>query len=268
MSAKEPVMSNDNIFNRIPDLNYTESAAKPCPEVFDELIRSRRSVRVYDQEQEIPEAVIRQVLSWALLAPNSSNLQCWEFIWVKDQEKKRELAKLCFDQPAARTAKELIVAVAKPSLWKSHAQLMLKHFDEQEAKGQVVPKSARQYYQKIVPFVYTQGPLSIIGLIKKPFIFLVGLFKIVPRQPTSLGELKKWAVKSTALASQNFMLGMSAHGFDTCPMEGFDETRVKKLLGLKRLDEVVMVISAGMRATNGVYGPRIRFEEKQFIRVI
>lgn len=261
-------MSNENIFNRIPDLNYTETAAKPCPDIFDQLIQSRRSVRVYDEHAQVPEAVMKQVLSWALLAPNSSNLQCWEFIWVRNPETKKQLAKLCFNQPAARTAKELVVAVAKPGDWKLHAKMMLALFDEQAAKGQKVPQSARDYYQKIAPFVYTQGPLGLFGLIKKPLIFLTGLFKLVPRQPTSLGELKKWAVKSTALATQNFMLGMSAHGFDTCPMEGFDEKRVKKLLGLSRLDEVVMVISAGKRAPNGIYGPRLRFEEKQFIRII
>jgi len=261
-------LSKDNIFNQIPDLNYTESAAKPCPEVFDELIRARRSVRVYDENAAVPEEVMRQVLSWTLMAPNSSNLQCWEFIWIKDDSKKSQLAKLCFNQPAVRTAKELVVAVARPKRWKAHCKLMLDNFAKQEAAGHIVPDSAKTYYKKIAPFVYTQGPLGIVGLLKKILISLVGIFKIVPRQPMSLGELKKWAVKSTALATQNFMLGMSAHGFDTCPMEGFDEKRVKKMFDLGCMDEVVMVISVGKRASSGVYGPRIRFEENRFIRIV
>jgi nitroreductase len=62
-----------------------------------------------------------------------------------------------------------------------------------------------------------------------------------------------WANKSCALACENFMLGMSAHGFDTCPMEGYDSSRVKKILGLHSGDEVVMVISAGKRDQKGVY---------------
>ena len=40
--------------------------------------------------------------------------------------------------------------------------------------------------------------------------------------------MKVWSQKTTALACQNFMLSMRAYGYDTCPMEGLDSTRVKK----------------------------------------
>ena len=80
--------------------------------------------------------------------------------------------------------------------------------------------------------------------------------------------MRIWANKSCALACQNFMLGISAQGFDTCPMEGFDSKRVKKLLSLGCKDDIVMVISVGRRAPNGVYGPRLRFPEAQFIKEV
>jgi nitroreductase len=80
--------------------------------------------------------------------------------------------------------------------------------------------------------------------------------------------MRVWAHKSTALACENIMLGFSAFGFDTCPMEGFDSARVKKVLNLGRESEICMVISAGKRAKNGVYGPRIRFGKEQFVKVI
>jgi nitroreductase len=38
------------------------------------------------------------------------------------------------------------------------------------------------------------------------------------------------AQKSAALAAQNFMISMAAVNYDTCPMEGFDSLRVKKIL--------------------------------------
>lgn len=260
-------MGNDNIFNRVPDLNYHEPAPTAQAESFRQMIQTRRSIRVYD-ETPIPEEVMQEVLEWSLLAPNSSNLQCWEIQWIRDDKKRAKLAELCFNQPAARTAPELVVFVARPKLWRAHARQMIAEFKRQESTGQLVPKSAWEYYRKIVPFVYAQGPFGLFGLIKKPLIFVMGLFQLVPRQPTSWEQLKKWASKSTALACQNFMMGMNAHGFDTCPMEGFDESRVKKLLGLKYRDEVVMIISAGRRAPKGVYGPRIRFPKEQFIKQV
>ena len=78
--------------------------------------------------------------------------------------------------------------------------------------------------------------------------------------------MKVWGHKSTALACAQFMLGMRAHGFDTCPMEGFDVVRVKKLLGLPRGADVTMVISAGKRAEGGIYGDRFRFDQSLIVK--
>ncbi|WP_313791584.1 nitroreductase family protein [Allomuricauda sp. SCSIO 64092] len=54
------------------------------------------------------------------------------------------------------------------------------------------------------------------------------------------------------------MISMAAIGYDTCPMEGSDTLRIKKILGLPWGAEINMVIGCGVRAENGVYGPRFR----------
>jgi nitroreductase len=64
------------------------------------------------------------------------------------------------------------------------------------------------------------------------------------------------------------MLAMSAQGFDTCPMEGFDKNRVAKILKLKGSSNIVMVISAGKRANDGVWGERIRFAKTESVFVV
>ena len=54
------------------------------------------------------------------------------------------------------------------------------------------------------------------------------------------------------------MISMSAIGYDTCPMEGFDSKKVKQILGLPRGAEITMVVSCGVRDQLGVYGPQFR----------
>src|SRR5690606_10848010 len=120
----------------------------------------------------------------------------------------------------ARTASELVVAVARRNTWPKINKLMLEEFDR---AGDKVPQIARNYYQKLVPFVYNQGPLGVMGLFKRILFFGRGLFTPTPRAPKSKADMRVWSVKSTALACENFMLAMTAQGFDTCPMEGFDE---------------------------------------------
>ena len=253
----------DSIFNKIPELKHIEEVKPVSVEFFANTIHNRRSVRVYTDEK-VPEAIMQEVLDWGLLAANSSNLQCWRFYWVKNPEKKKALVEALLSQPAARTAQELIVAVAQLDGWKTTRMQMLEEF----SKHDDVPESVLAYYKKLVPFAYTQGPLSIIGFFKRIFMTIAGLFRPIPREPKSHSDMRVWGAKSTALACQNIMMGFSAHGFDTCPMEGFDSSRVKKILDLGRNAEVTMVISVGKRAKNGVYGPRIRMPRDQFVKIV
>ena len=253
-----------SIFTEIPDIQHLEELKTVSSEAFENILHNRRSVRVYTDEK-IPSEVVEKVLDWALMAPNSSNLQCWEFYWVKHPVKKAKLIEALFSQPAARTAQELIVAVAKLETWKKNRKQMIDLFN---TSGEHIPASARAYYEKLVPVVYNQGPLGIFGPFKRIVMSIVGLFRPTPREPKSHADMRVWAHKSTALACENIMLGFSAFGYDTCPMEGHDSNRVKEILDLGSDSEICMVISAGKRAKNGVYGPRIRFPKEQFVKII
>ena len=74
------------------------------------------------------------------------------------------------------------------------------------------------------------------------------------------------AHKSAGLAAQNFMTSMAAIGYDTCPMEGSDTLRVKRILNLPGGAEINMIIGCGIRDDKGIYGPRYRvpFEDVYF----
>lgn len=264
-------MSIDSIFKDVPAMELEDDALRDGgpgdadPQAFRKLVESRRAVRVFDGTG-IPEHVVRDCLDLAMLAPSSSNLQPWEFYWVRSPEKKKKLVEACLSQPAARTAAELIVCVARTATWPENRLRMLAHFDAQPAGK--VPKAARDYYAKLVPFAYTQGPLGIFGFLKSVFLFFKGIAKPTPREPVSEGDMRLWAAKSTALACENLMLAFRAHGYDTCPMEGLDSWRVSSLLGLPSDARIAMVIGAGQRKPEGVYGPRIRFDRRFFVKEV
>ena len=97
---------------------------------FNDIIQFRRSNRKFDPKQSIPADVVQKALEHATLAPNSSNMQLWEFHWIRDEEKKQQLIHACLNQSAARTAKELVVIVTRRDKWnkrvKWHKELILK----------------------------------------------------------------------------------------------------------------------------------------------
>ena len=61
------------------------------------------------------------------------------------------------------------------------------------------------------------------------------------------------------------MLAIAAQGYGSCPMEGFDEVRVKKILGLGRSSQVVMIMSVGVIDPSGIFGPQYRIDSKKVI---
>ena len=68
---------------------------------FDQIIQFRRSNRKFDPNQPVPADVVEKALEHATLAPNSSNMQLWEFHWVRDEEKKKKLIHACLNQSAS-----------------------------------------------------------------------------------------------------------------------------------------------------------------------
>ncbi len=244
-------MSKQRYHEAVPDIDVEE---------FRKVVMSRRSVRRFD-DTPIPDAVLQDCLDMALLAPNSSNLQPWEFHVIKTPALKKELAVACLNQNAARTAQELVVIVARLETWKEHCDMMLDNWPEE-----TVPKVVQSYYGRLAKVYYNQGPLNILGIGKRALAAVTGLKRAVPRGPFTHADMKVWAAKTVALGAENFMLAMRAHGFDTCPMEGFDARRVNKMLKLPPDAFVVMVVGCGKRAPDGVYHARIRFARERFIK--
>ena len=232
----------------------------------EEAIHYRRSVRIYDPEKKINTELVKKCIQQASLAPNSSNMQLWEFYHIACKETIQKIAPLCFNQNAARTAQELVVFVTRKDLWKKRMKSNLKMID---AIFQPKPKSeqssrekvSRNYYGKLIPFAYADF-LGIFGFLKYLMILVIGLFKPIFREVRN-SDMRVVAHKTCALAAENFMLSMAAVSYDTCPMEGSDTWRVKKVLNLPRGAEINMIVSCGIRKPEGVYGERFRipFEE-------
>jgi len=227
-----------------------------------EAIEYRRSVRKY-LDVQLDEEKVKNCIKNATLAPNSSNMQLWEFYHVTDNETLKKLSKACFDQNAAKTAVNMVVFVARRDKWRERAKYNLDFledmFDKQEKEGKDVERRRKvsiRYYKKLMPTIYTDF-LGIIGYYKKILSFFIGLFRPIYRE-VLFSDSRVITHKSVALAAENFMLSMAEIGYDTCPMEGSDTTRVKKILKLPSKAEITMIIGCGIRAENGVYTERFR----------
>jgi nitroreductase len=78
-----------------------------------EAMKRRRSVRAYSSK-EVSDAAVETLLECARWAPSAGNLQPWEFIVVRDSERKRGLAEAALGQSFIEEAPTAIVVCANP----------------------------------------------------------------------------------------------------------------------------------------------------------
>lgn len=232
----------------------------------EQIINYRRSIRKY-KNAAIDADKVKNCIKLATLAPNSSNMQLWEFYHITNPATITKLAVACLNQGSARTAQQMVVFVTRQDLYLKRSKTMLalesKNVIENSPpdKQENRIKNWKLYYSKVIPALYMRF-FGIIGIFRKILVFIIGIFKPIVHQ-VSESDIRIVMHKTCALAAQTFMLAMANEKYDTCPMEGFDSKRVKDILKLPAGAEINMVISCGLRDEDGIWGERMRvpFEE-------
>jgi nitroreductase len=227
----------------------------------EEIINFRRSVRHY-KDLPIDSEKVKHCLELATLAPNSSNMQLWEFYHITNPEILKELSVACLNQKAATTAQQMVVFVTRQDLYRKRAKEVMELETQNIQKNSPTEKqekrikSRKMYYGKVMPFLYSRFS-GILGMVRKIIVIIVGIFRTVPYQ-VSENDMRVVVHKTCALAAQTFMLAMANERYDTCAMEGFDSRKVKSVLKLPLGAEINMVVSCGIRDERGVWGDRMR----------
>jgi len=233
-----------------------------------EILEYRRSVRYFDESKELDTEKVKRCIELATLAPNSSNMQLWEFYHVTDSEILKKISHACLDQNATKTAKQIVVFITRRDLHRKRSKAILEFEKENIARYSPPEKQERRwkdrqiYYNRLMPFMYSRF-FRLLGFFRKILATSISLFRPMVTS-VSESDMRVVVHKTCGLAAQTFMMAMAEIGYDTCPLEGFDSRRVKKLLKLPCSAEINMVIPCGIRkGTRGIWGERFRvpFEE-------
>lgn len=210
--------------------------ALPLPEA----VLRRRAVRHFKPDP-LPPGILEELLDLANRAPSGFNLQPWHFVVVTEPARRAALQEAAMGQAQIGEAPATVIFVADPEAWRVHLGEVLAMG---KAEGAVSPRYERQL-RRTVPPAFALGPLGLLGLARALFLPLRRLFTPTPTLPVTRSGLKAYAVKQTMLAVQTFMLAAAAASLDTCPMEGFDEVRLKRLLGIPRRMTVPVIVAVG-----------------------
>ncbi len=206
---------------------------------FDEIVRARRAVRRFKEGVGLPEGAMEAMLDAARWAPSGYNLQPTHFVVVEDAGTKEALMKACMDQTQIVQAPATVVFVGDRDVARAHLKKVLAA----DLANGAVDERYCAFMRKQVKLSFGTGPCG-FGWFWKAFGGPVGkLFRQVPSIPAV--ERRYWLAKQMMLSAMVFMLAATDRGLATCPMEGFDEGKVRKALGIPRRYVVGLVTPVG-----------------------
>jgi nitroreductase len=180
-----------------------------------EVIKERHSVRKYDPTYKISQAEIKDILSEAILAPSSSNLQPWRFIVIQDQDTKKELRSIAFNQEQVETASAIIAVLGDKEMYKS---------------GEKIYGSALEagYIDEVTMQRLIEGT------------------NFYPEAPEEVR--KNIASFDAGLLSMQLMLIAKDRGFDTVTMGGFNKQQFAEKFNVPERYFPVVLIAVGKAA--------------------
>jgi len=175
-------------------------------------IRDRRATPSFDGEP-IPASDLRQILDAGLHAPSGYNMQPWRFIVVQHPEQKKRLRAASYNQAKVEEASAVIVACGDRDAWR-------KDLDEMLRLGRAggMPESYAAQASNSVP-AYLSGMTH--------------------------DQMTGWLNKMVTIAFTSMMLMAEVMGYDTAPMEGFEQQKVCETLKLPLSYWVVALLAVG-----------------------
>ena len=175
-------------------------------------IRERRSTPSFTGEP-IPASDLRQILDAGLAAPSGYNLQPWRFVVVQHPDQRKRLRAASYNQAKVEEASAVIVACGDRDGWR-------RDLDEVLRMGRAggMPESyAAQAAQSVPAYLSSFSEEQMIG----------------------------WLNKHVMLAVTSMMLMAEVLGYDTAPMEGFEQKKVCEMLRLPMSYWVVSLLGIG-----------------------
>jgi nitroreductase len=175
-------------------------------------IRERRATPSFDGAP-IPAEDLHKIIEAGLSAPSGYNMQPWRFVVVQGEEQKRRLRASAYNQGKVEEASAVIVACGDSDGWRKDLDLMLH-----EGLEGGMPESYASQARTSVPNYLAQF---------------------------SACEMHGWLNKMVMLAFTHMMLMAEVMGYDTAPMEGFEQDKVCETLKLPMSYWVVALLAIG-----------------------
>lgn len=192
---------------------------------------TRRSIRKYDENHKISTQTLESILADTLRAPSSMNLQPVRFFVIESKEAKEKLQTVLFgNQLQNETSSAMILLAVDRQKFDNAPRI----FEEAVSKG-LMPKSVMDQQLQMI-----EGIKSTI----------------------SQSDLDQNNIFDAGLMAMQLMHVARSYGYDTCPIGGFDKTRINNVLGIDENRYLpTLILSIGKADEKGYESIRLSVDE-------
>ncbi len=195
----------------------TDRAERPLSEVIAE-----RRATPHFESTPVPNEVLEKILWAGLQAPSGNNLQPWRFLVVRDPEQRKRLRAAAMDQAKVDEAPVVIVACGDTEGWRHGDTEEMLRLGNEHGFSSSGNESQRRSIEKLLG---GQGGTS------------AGIS----------GDVNIWVNRHVMIAYTTMMWMAEVLGYDTAPMEGFWEDKVREVLRIPDSVRVVALLAIGHR---------------------
>jgi len=164
-----------------------------------ESIRARRSLKSF-RDDPIPEGVLEELLFLMQDAPSSWNFQPTRVVMIRSMAQKEALAAAAWGQKQILEAPVTFVFAVSIRGWETHMGEILK-----------TGVSSGAWPQKFADWIGENAPGFQKGLGEKE---------------------REYAIKDAMIMATTLALAAQSKGYSTCYINGWDETKVKQIIGV------------------------------------
>jgi len=194
-------------------------------------IAQRRATPSFDGSP-LPEEDLKRILEAGLHAPSGYNMQPWRFVVVRSEDQKRRLRGASFNQAKVEEASVVIVACGDEDGWRNGDLEEMLRLGREGG----MPENFAEQAKFNIPNYLSNHP-----------------------------DFPLWLNRHVMIAFTTMMLMAEVLGYDTAPMEGFEEDRVSEVLKLPLSYHVVALLAIGrLKGPDKFYGGRFNMARTVF----
>ena len=183
----------------------------------------RYATKQFDQSKKLSPGDLDELLEAVRLSASSFGLQPYEILVISDEETRKKLREVSWNQPQVTDASHLIIFCNKTNLSEKDADKFLENISQTRS---IPMKGLSEYSGMMKGFINNMSDEQKSG----------------------------WTSKQAYLALGFLLVACASNKIDACPMEGFDKAGYDKILNLSSKGlEAAVIVPIGYRSENDDY---------------